>query len=142
MTTLPLRPRLRRMLEGRTVAVIGASERPDSFGWRMATEVLRSPGVEQAWLINPHRDRVLDRPSLSSLAEVPDPVDLVLLGVPDPALVDQVRLASERGDAGAVVFGAARDVREELVAAAAGLELCGPGCMGLVNAVRGVRASA
>ena len=62
MTTLPLRPRLRRMLEGRTVAVVGASERPDSFGWRMATEVLRSPGVEQAWLVNPHRDRVLGRP--------------------------------------------------------------------------------
>ena len=140
MTTLPLRPRLRRMLEGRTVAVVGASERPDSFGWRMATEVLRSPGVERAWMVNPHRDSVLGRPCLTSLADVPDPVDLVLLGVPDPALVHQVALAADRGDAGAVVFGAARDVGEELVAAAAGLELCGPGCMGFVNAVRGARA--
>jgi acetate---CoA ligase (ADP-forming) len=128
------------MLEGRTVAVVGASERPDSFGWRMTTEVLRSPGVEQAWLVNPHRRGVLGRPSLPSLADVPEPVDLVLLGVPERALVDQVRLASDRGDAGAVVFGAAREMREELVAAAAGLELCGPGCMGFVNAVRGVRA--
>lgn len=128
------------MLEGRTVAVVGASERPDSFGWRMSTEVLRSPGVEHAWLVNPNRASVLGRPCLSSLADVPDPVDLVLLGVPDRALVDQVRLASDRGDAGAVVFGAAKDVREELVAAAAGLELCGPGGMGFVNAVHGIRA--
>jgi acetate---CoA ligase (ADP-forming) len=140
VTTLPLRPRLQRMLEARTVAVVGASEQPGSFGRRMASEVLRSPGVEQVWLVNAHRDSVLGRPCLPSLADVPDPVDLVLLGVPDPALVDQVGLASDRGDAGAVVFGAARDMRQELVAAAAGLELCGPGCMGFVNAVRGVRA--
>ena len=40
--TLAVRPRLRRMLEARSVAVVGASERPDSFGWRMTTEVLRS----------------------------------------------------------------------------------------------------
>ncbi|RYP88130.1 CoA-binding protein [Nocardioides guangzhouensis] len=131
---------MRRMLEGRTVAVVGASERPGSFGWRMATEVLRSPGVERAWLVNPGRRRVLDQPCLPSLADVPDAVDLVLLGVPDHALVDQVRLASGRGDGGAVVFGPAHGLRDELVAAADGLEICGGGCMGFVNVVRGVRA--
>ena len=128
------------MLEGRTVAVVGASERPGSFGWRMTTEVLRSPGVERAWLVNPGRSTVLDRPCLPSLADVPDPVDLVLLGVPDHALVDQVRLASGRGDGGAVVFGTAHGLRDDLVVAADGLEVCGGGCMGFVNAVRGVRA--
>lgn len=140
MTTLPLRPRLQRMLEARAVAVVGASERPGSFGRRMATEVLRSPGVEQVWLVNPNRESVLGRACLPSLADVPDPVDLVLLGVGDPALVDLVGLASGRGDAGAVIFGAAAGLRDELVGASAGLELCGPGCMGFVNAVRGVRA--
>ena len=140
MTRPPVRPRLRRMLEGRTVAVVGASDRPDSFGWRMATEVLRSPGVERSWFVNAGRSTVLGRPCLPSLADVPEPVDLVLLGVPDHALVDQVRLASGRGDGGAVVYGAARDLGNDLVAAADGLEVCGGGCMGFVNAVRGVRA--
>jgi acyl-CoA synthetase (NDP forming) len=128
------------MLAGRTVAVVGASERPGSFGWRMTTEVLRSPGIEHAWLVNPARTEVLGQPCLPSLADVPEPVDLVLLGVPDHALVEQVRLASRRGDGGAVVYGAAHGLRDELVAAADGLELCGGGCMGFVNAVRGVRA--
>jgi acyl-CoA synthetase (NDP forming) len=135
-----VRPRLRRMLEGRTVAVVGASDRPGSFGWRMTTEVLRSAGVEKTWLVHPERRSVLDRPCLPSLADVPEPADLVLLGVPDRALVDQVRLAAARGDGGAVVFGSAHGLRDDLVAAAAGLEVCGGGCMGFVNAVRGVRA--
>ena len=128
------------MLEGRTVAVVGASERPDSFGWRMTTEVLRSPGVERAWLVNPARTEVLGQPCLPTLADVPEPVDLVLLGVADHALVDHVRTASARGDGGAVVYGAAHGLRDELVSAADGLEICGGGCMGFVNAVRGVRA--
>ena len=128
------------MLEARTVAVVGASERPGSFGRRMATEVLRSPGIERAWLVNPHRATVLGRSCVPTLADVPDPVDLVLLGVGDEALVDLVGLASRRGDAGAVIFGAAGGVRDDLVDASAGMELCGPSCMGFVNAVRGVRA--
>src|SRR6478672_2758807 len=140
MTMPPVRPRLARMLEGRTVAAVGASERPDSLGWRMATEVLRSGGVARSWFVNPRRRSVLDHPCLPSLAEVPEPVDLVLLGVPDQALVEQVRLASARGDGGAVVFGSAHGLREELVAAADGLELCGAGCMGFANVTRGVRA--
>ena len=128
------------MLEGRTVAVVGASERPDSFGWRMTTEVLRSTGVERAWLVNPARTEVLGQPCLPTLADVPEPVDLVLLGVGDRAVVDHVRTASARGDGGAVVYGAAHGLGDELVSAADGLEICGGGCMGFVNAARGVRA--
>src|SRR6476646_5086841 len=94
----------------------------------MATEVLRSGGVARSWFVNPRRRSVLE------------PVDLVLLGVPDQALVEQVRLASARGDGGAVVFGSAHGLREELVAAAKRLELCGAGCMGVANVTRGVRA--
>jgi acyl-CoA synthetase (NDP forming) len=140
MTLPPVRPRLARMLEGRSVAAVGASDRPGSLGWRMATEVARSPGVERSWFVNPRRRTVLDRPCVPSLADVPEPVDLVLMGVPDVALVDLVRLASARGDGGAVVFGSAHGLREELVAAADGLELCGGGCMGFANVTRGVRA--
>jgi acyl-CoA synthetase (NDP forming) len=140
MTAPAVRPRLRRMVEGRTVAVVGASERQDSFGWRMTTEVLRSPGIERTFLVNPRRDTVLGHPCVRSLADVPEPVDLVLLGVPDHALLDQVHLAAARGDAGAVVFGPANDLRAEIVEAADGLEICGAGCMGFVNAVHGVRA--
>ena len=128
------------MLEARTVAVVGAGDRPDSLGGRMTTEILRSPGVERAWLVNPRHASVAGRPCLPSLADVPDPVDLVLLGVPDRMLVEQVRLAAARGDGGAVVFGSAHGLREELVAAADGLEVCGAGCMGFLNATAGVRA--
>ena len=138
--TLLVRPGLRSMLEARTVAVVGASERPDSFGWRMATEALRSPAFDEVFLVNPGRTTVLGQACLPSLVDLPDPVDLVLLGVSNSSLIQQVRLAASRGDAGAVVFGSAHGIRDDLIAAADGLEVCGGGCMGFVNAATGARA--
>src|SRR5262245_63661587 len=101
------------MLEARSIAVVGASERPDSFGLRLAMEALRSPSDPIVHLVNPGRREVLGRPCVPSLADLPDPVDLVLLGVPDSALTDQVALASARGDAGASAFGSADAVWHE-----------------------------
>jgi acetate---CoA ligase (ADP-forming) len=128
------------MMSARSVAVVGASDRPDSFGWRVSTEALRSPGLERVHLVNPGRSTVLGHPCVPSLADVPEPVDLVLLGVPDAALVPTLRLASSRGDAGAVVYGPAQGIRDEVAAAAGEMALVGGGCMGFVDTTTGVRA--
>ena len=132
--------RVARMLEARSVAVVGASERPGSFGLRLTSEVLRSPARPQVHLVHPRHRSVLDRPCVPSLSDVPDPVDLVLLGVPDRALPDQLALAAKRDDAGAVVFGTAHGLGPELVSAAGPMALVGGGCMGFVNVARGIRA--
>ena len=57
------------------------------------------------YLVNPRYDEIGGRPCLRSLADLPGPVDLVLLGVPDAALEEQLALAAERGDRSAVIFG-------------------------------------
>ena len=132
--------RLAAMLEARTIAVVGASERPESFGLNLTTEVLRSPSAPTVHLVHPRRREVLGHHCLPSLADVPEPVDLVLLGVPDAAVPEQLAIASSRGDAGAVVFGTAAGQATEVAAAAGDLALCGAGCMGFVNLARGVRA--
>jgi acyl-CoA synthetase (NDP forming) len=132
--------RLRTMMAARSVAVVGASERPDSFGWRVTTEVLRSPGLERVHLVNPGRSSVLGHACVPTLADVPEAVDLVLLGVPDAALVATLEQAAARGDAGAVVYGPAYRLRDEVVAAAGEMAVIGGGCMGFVDTTTGVRA--
>jgi acyl-CoA synthetase (NDP forming) len=130
------------MLEPRSIAVVGASDRPGSFGRRMTGEVLRSTGVETVHLVHPKYDTVRGLPCVASLADIPSPVDLVMLGVPDAALVEQVSLAAQRGDGAAVIFGSAPGLGADLAAAArsGSMALCGGGCMGFVNLARGVRA--
>ncbi|MBJ7340255.1 MAG: acetate--CoA ligase family protein [Mycolicibacterium sp.] len=128
------------MLGARSVAIVGASARPDSFGARMIVEARRSSA--RTYLVNPRYDRIGDEPCASSLADLDEPVDLVLLGVPDSALVDQLESAAETGARSAIVFGAANGVREKVAAVAseAGMALCGAGCMGFVNNAIGLRA--
>ena len=78
------RPALTAMLEARTVALVGASPRPGSLGERMISEVTRSPSRPEVYLVNPRHRQIAGRPCHPSLADLPGPVDLVLLAVPDP----------------------------------------------------------
>jgi acyl-CoA synthetase (NDP forming) len=128
------------MLGATSMAVVGASARPGSFGERMVIEAQR--GSARVHLVNPKYERIGDQPCAPSLANLDEAVDVVLLGVPDSALVEQVELAAAVGARSAVLFGSAHDVRQKIVetAAEAGMALCGAGCMGFVNNALGVRA--
>ncbi len=140
---------VRAMLGARSVAVVGASARPGSFGERLVTEVLRSPSAPSVTLVNPRYDVVAGRPCVPSLRDLADPVDLVLLAVNDSAVEEQLSLAAERGDRSAVVFGSVwsppapgPSLRQRLtvMAEGAGMALCGGGCMGFVQVAGGLRA--
>ncbi len=137
------------MLEARSIALVGASARPGSLGARMVAEVARSPSRPRTYLVNPRYADIGGARCLPALADVPEPVDLVLLAVPDAALEAQLGTAARRGDRSAVIFGSAFDppsglpgLRDRLAAtaASAGMAVCGAGCMGFVNVARGLRA--
>ncbi|HEY1644511.1 MAG TPA: acetate--CoA ligase family protein [Streptosporangiaceae bacterium] len=140
------------MLEAQSVALVGASPRPGSFGQRMIEEVTSSPSRPRVYLVNPRYTEIGGQPCHPSLAELPEPVDLVLLGVRDDALEDQLSLAASHGDRAAVIFGNAHSesgplasgpsLRDRLgrIAREAGMSLCGAGCMGFINVSRGLRA--
>ncbi|HET9944119.1 MAG TPA: CoA-binding protein, partial [Actinomycetes bacterium] len=141
---------VRAMLGARSVAVVGASARPGSFGERVVTELRRSTSAPTVHLVNPRYPEVLGTPCVPSLADLDDPVDLVLLAVGDDRLEEQLALAAGRGDRSAVVFGSAHSspadgagpLRDRLarIASDAGMALCGGGCMGFVELTHGLRA--
>jgi len=128
------------MLGATSMAVVGASARPGSFGERMVIEAQR--GSARVHLVNPGYEHIGEQPCAPSLANLDEAVDVVLLGVPDSALVEQLELAAAVGARSAVLFGSAHGVRQKITetAAEAGMAICGAGCMGFVNNALGVRA--
>jgi acetate---CoA ligase (ADP-forming) len=130
------------MLEARSVALVGASPRPGTFGRRMAQEAFKSASRPRIYPVNPKYAELDGRPCFSSLADLPEAVDLALLAVPDAALEEQLLLAAEVGVRSAVVFGSAHERRERVatIANAARMAVCGAGCMGFINVSRGLRA--
>ncbi|HNM95777.1 MAG TPA: acetate--CoA ligase family protein [Mycobacterium sp.] len=130
------------MLQARSVALVGASPRPGSFGERMVIEARRSSA--RMHLVNPRYQDIDGIPCAPSLAALDEEIDLVLLGVPDAALLDELKAAAAVGARSAVIFGSAngRPLREAVIeiAADAGMAVCGAGCMGFVNNATGLRA--
>src|SRR5262249_17724535 len=137
---------LRRMMSPRSVAIVGASQpRSDN----MVLPLLEA-GID-VFLVNPRHERMYDRPSYPSLRDVPQAVDAVLSQVNAHLTPDVVRVAGEIG-AGGVVVGAAgfaeendagRVLQDEIrdIAMSAGMAVCGPNCLGIMNFVTGARLS-
>jgi acyl-CoA synthetase (NDP forming) len=147
--TAPSPGALTAMMEARSIALVGASQRPGSLGERMVAQVAASRPRPRLYPVNPRYREVGGLRCYPSLAALPEPVDLVLLGVPDAALEEQLTTAAGRGDRSAVIFGGAHDgpgrppgLRDRLagIARSAGMALCGAGCMGFLNVASGLRA--
>jgi acyl-CoA synthetase (NDP forming) len=137
------RPALLAMLEARSVAIVGASARSGSFGARMLAEAGKSPAAPAVYPVNPRYQQIDGLRCYASLADLPEPVDLALLGVPDSSLEQQLALAVETGCRSAVIFGNAAEADRRglaVTATSAGMELCGAGCMGFANVAYGLRA--
>jgi predicted CoA-binding protein len=70
------RDRLEILRRTRTVAIVGASANPSRSSYFVATYLLASTPYE-VWFVNPRADRILGRPVYPSLADLPEPPDLV-----------------------------------------------------------------
>jgi acyl-CoA synthetase (NDP forming) len=132
------------LLHPRSVAVVGANDRAGSYG-DVIFRNLAAAGFEGAvYGVNPKRDEVHGRPCVPTVADLPEPVDAVVVAIPSAACAPVLIEAGERGCGGAIVlaagFGetaAGRPLEEELKAAAriAGIPVCGPNGNGVVSVV-------
>lgn len=144
------RAELDRLVAPRSIAVVGASPRPGSFGLRTLENLANFRGA--VWPVNAKYDRVGAYVCYPSLAALPGKPDLVALVVPREGVEAALRDAAAAGAGGVVVYasgygemardeGAAEQRRLGEIARAAKMPMLGPNCMGLVNHELGVGVS-
>ncbi|MGA8337423.1 MAG: CoA-binding protein, partial [Solirubrobacteraceae bacterium] len=125
----------------RSIAVVGATDRPGSYGAQtlLNLDAVGYPG--EVWGVNPRRASVLGRPCVPSVSDLPEAVDAVVVAIPAAGVASALEEAGARGCGGAVVFSAGFaefsggvGLQADLVAAARhhGLPVCGPNCNGIV----------
>jgi acetate---CoA ligase (ADP-forming) len=144
---------LQRMLEARSVAVVGASIKEGSLGRQMMLELERGGFDGAIYPVNPGYDEVLGHLCFPSIREVPEPVDLAILGLANQRLEQAMRDAAEAGAGSAVTFSSlfeeeppqpGRPPLAERIAAIARenrMALCGANGMGFVNTGARLRAT-
>lgn len=127
----------------RSVAVIGASEKPGKRG-RLAIERLLKDGYQGAVLpIHPTAKTILGLPAYPDIEATPGVVDLALICTPAATVPDLIAACGRKGLAGVVVLavgfaesgvqGRLLEDQATMAAKAAGVRLIGPNTSGLFN---------
>src|SRR6478609_1432658 len=84
-----------RVLRPRSVAVIGASRRPDSFGGAAFRHALDNGFRGELYPVNPNADFIGSRRASASVKETPGPVDLAIVAVPADTVPGVARECAE-----------------------------------------------
>jgi acyl-CoA synthetase (NDP forming) len=97
----------------------------------------------QIYPVNPKYETLFGRPCYPSIADLPEAVDLLAVCVNHARVLEHMRPAARRGVRAAIIFDGGfaergdegRRRQDELVGICreAGIALCGPNCMGVVN---------
>src|SRR5690606_26221398 len=74
----------------RSIAVVGASRNPKSIGHRVLTNLVLSRFQGPVYPINPNAEFIASIPAYPSVKDVPGEVDLAVISVPQPYVLDVV----------------------------------------------------
>jgi len=161
-----------RLLAPRSIAVIGASDEPAMLGHIVLENLLRGKFSGPVYPVTPDIVSVQGVRAYASVTDIPDPVDLAVVTVPDSTAAEVVAACRAKGVHGLVVMtagfadqalagdpvtndgladdglvdvglvGAAAERQLVALARDAGMRVLGPNCLGMVNTDPSVRMNA
>jgi acetate---CoA ligase (ADP-forming) len=125
------------------IALIGVSKDPSRIGGRVL-KYLRSHGYEgKIFLVNPKYEELEGIRCYPSLASIPSPVDVALVGVPEQAVPSVLEEAGRAKVKSAIIYSAGfselgaggklKQSRIKEISEQYGMPVCGPNCVGIVG---------
>lgn len=144
------RPRpLEALFAPRSVAVIGATERPGSVGSAVWENLEGFAG--HVFPINPKHAAIAGRAAFPNIAAVPEPVDLAVIVTPAPTVPSLIRECAAAGVPAAIIISAGfrevgptgAELEQQCLAEArrGKMRLLGPNCLGLMVPKSGLNAT-
>ena len=142
-----------RMLNPRSIAVVGATPRMQYGGRFLAAAMGSMEHGVNVYPVNPRYEEVQGLQCYPSVSELPEAPDVVGVVVPYHAVLDTLRESHEKGAKSAIVISAGfaerqvddrRDLQGELgrFARESEMRVSGPNCLGLANLKDDIWASA
>lgn len=136
----------------RSVAVVGASRDPASFGNRIMEALVTNRFKGPVYPVNPQADVICSMRACARIADIADQVDLAIIAVPRDSVLAAVDDCAARGVRALIVISAGfaerdaagAELQRELVQKVRGhgMRLLGPNCLGLINTAPDVQLNA
>lgn len=140
---MPANEQLNVFLSPKSVAVIGATERPGSWGSFIMEGLLSRPYPGRIYPVNRQGGRVFGLPAFKEVNEIPESVDLAIFTIPEQSVEQTVRECGQKGVKGITIITAGfseametgRQREADLVhlARSYGIRLLGPNVSGTFN---------
>ena len=134
-----------------SVAIVGASENPQKLGHQVLANVIYSGFKGPIYPINPKASEILGLKCYASLLDIPGPVELVTILVPNKAVAGVMEEAGQKGAKGAIIItagfreagGEGVQMEQQLldIAKKYGMRIVGPNCLGLIDTFAPINAS-
>ena len=132
------------LFEPESIAVVGASESPLKWGFRILFNTLEGGYKGTIYPVNPKRETILGMRAYPSVAELPEAPDLAMVVVPPPAVPQALRDCGAKGVKAAIVITAgfaelggeaakAAQAEVQQIARESGLLIVGPNCAGVAS---------
>jgi acetyltransferase len=147
----PARGALEPLFMPRSIAVIGATDRPGTVGRSVVSNLLESKFPVKIYPVNPSHPEVVGIKTQKGIADIPGGVDLALVVTPAKTVPQIIGECVDAGVKSAVVISAglreqgpdgARledEIKKHLQRGS--LRLIGPNCMGFINPTIGLNAT-
>ena len=139
---------LDRVLQPRSIAIVGASADPRAFGGFVQANLERFGYEGQLHLVSRSSAEIGGRACVRTVEELPQGIDLAVLAIPEAGVLEAVEGLAARHCHAAVLFasgyaeagdeGQARQHALAITAREAGILLVGPNCMGFSNLAAGI----
>ncbi|MES0349116.1 MAG: acetate--CoA ligase alpha subunit [Desulfobacteria bacterium] len=134
-----------------SVAVVGASQNPSKIGYEILNNIVQYGYGGSVYPINPKAQEILGLKAYPDLTSVPSKIDLAVIALPAPAVMDILKQCGTKGVDSIIVISAGfketgpegARLEEELAIQAKelGIRVVGPNCLGIIDTTSSLNAS-
>jgi acetyltransferase len=134
---------LKRFFTPKSVAIVGASERENSVGYRLLLNMQEAGFKGGLYPVNNKRDQLLGLKAYPDLNAVPEDLDLVVIATPAPSVPGIVRQCGEKGVTSVIIISAGfgelgsegKRLQQEVldIAHRYSIRIIGPNCLGVIR---------
>ena len=142
---------LESLFSPQSIAVVGASANPEKLGFNVIDNVIKYGFKGQVYPVNPGTEEILGKKCYASVVDIPDPVDLAVIVVPNKFVAQVMKDCGEKGVGAAIIITAGfreagaegRQMEREVIEIARqhNIRVVGPNCLGVIDTNSSMNAS-
>jgi acetyl coenzyme A synthetase (ADP forming)-like protein len=143
---------LKYIFEPKSVAIIGASQKEDTVGNSILTNILDSDFNGTVYPVNPKYENIMSHKAYADVTEITDDVDLAIICVPANVVEGVIAQCAKKGVKGVVLITAGfkeigaegKKLEDDIIAIANknNINLIGPNCLGVINTSSKIKLNA